>query len=225
VPLQAALIPPAGDSGRDGRSTPITGIQFDLTHNDDLLSFQSASGLTRVNHPLPPPWKGGGITDTFVASPLLFKEGAGSGLDTIGSLAFQVYLTDSSETPLTLSNILLSTPGFEPDCIATIDSNSSGFTYLYRCGDSELQGFLQTGTVPLQIESIVPIPANASLRVEGSGQNVEAELFDALGRETLPPTLHPLPFTLDVSSLPSGTYFLRLSQNGYVQSREISIER
>ncbi|HEX5317137.1 MAG TPA: choice-of-anchor D domain-containing protein, partial [Candidatus Kapabacteria bacterium] len=204
VPLRAALIPPAqltlslspaqsaksgqavtfyvilaGDSGRDGRSTPLTGIQFDLTHNDDLLSFQSASGVTRVNHPLPRPWKGGGITDTFVASPLLFKEGAGGGLDTIGSLAFQVYLTDSNETPLTISNISFQNSlGLPNDCIASFGDSGSGFTYNYQCGEHLIQDAMRG--VPFTIESIVPNPATNSITVTVVGAMPSLELDDVL---------------------------------------------
>jgi photosystem II stability/assembly factor-like uncharacterized protein len=73
--------------------------------------------------------------------------------------------------------------------------------------------------------SLSPNPARASLRVEGVGQPVEAELTDELGRNTLEPALYTLPFTLDVKSIPSGVYYLRLSQGGFVQTRRVVIER
>ncbi|HET6400753.1 MAG TPA: hypothetical protein VFH95_05065, partial [Candidatus Kapabacteria bacterium] len=150
VPLQATAIPPAkfqlslspaqsahagqevtfyvilsGDTGAAARE--LTGITFDLTHNDDLLSFLKATGVTvsGTGNILHFAWKVGLEAPTYA--------------DTIGTLSFQVYLTDSNTTPLTLSNISLSTPGFEPDCIASIDDSASGFTYLYQCGEHLLQ--------------------------------------------------------------------------------------
>jgi len=236
VPLRAAAIPPAqlkltlspAQSGKDGQvvtfylilsgdtgaaAKELQSITFDLTHNDDLLSYLNASGLTETG-------KSAGTAPLhFSASPIPVS-------DTIGAIAFRVYLTDSSTTPLTLSNISLSTPGFEPDCIASIDDSASGFTYLYQCGEHLLQDAMLG--VPFTIESIIPNPATATLRVKGRGQGVKVELDDALGRSVLPAansfTLYPLPFTLNVSGLPSGTYFLRFSQNGYVQTRQVSIE-
>ena len=92
------------------------------------------------------------------------------------------------------------------------------------CGDSLILAAMEH-TPPFAIQSIVPNPAQNSLRVEGNGQGVTAELDDALGRAVVPVTLYPLPVTLDVHSLPSGIYYLRFSSNGYVETRSISIAR
>jgi hypothetical protein len=142
------------------------------------------------NHPLPPPWKGG------------------------GSSAF-VYL-DSAH---------LYGKRLNCDCqalsVANPDSVEIDFT---GCGDSTLARFMQTGS-PFTIESIVPNPARSSLRVEGKGQGVTCEFEDELGRSILPSTLYALPFTLDVKSIPSGVYYLRLSQGGFVQTRRIIIQK
>jgi hypothetical protein len=142
------------------------------------------------NHPLPPPWKGG------------------------GSSAF-VYL-DSAH---------LYGHRLNCDCqalsVANPDSVEIDFT---GCGDSTLARFMQTGS-PFTIESIVPNPARSSLRVEGKGQGVSCEFTDNLGRSILPSTLYALPFTLDVKSIPSGVYYLRLSQDGFVQTRRIIIQK
>ncbi|HEX5315026.1 MAG TPA: T9SS type A sorting domain-containing protein, partial [Candidatus Kapabacteria bacterium] len=130
-------------------------------------------------------------------------------------LRFKTYLASSS------AKIYLDSANFYGGCQTCAcslsangpDSVEIDFT---GCGDSTILAAMEDHA-PFSIESIVPNPAFASLRVEGSGQSVKAELFDALGKETLPPTLYALPFTLNVSLLPSGTYFLRLSQDGYVQ--------
>src|SRR5665213_824385 len=251
VPLLATSIPPArlrlvvspSDSTSGGLKITcyvmlegqipaglISALHFDITHNDDLLSFLKASGagLTIVNTSP----KSGIVTQSFTLSPI-------PNLVTIGMLKFQVYLADSTSTPIALSNISFTTSLDLPlDCIASIADTGAQFTYVYRCGDHTLQNFMLTGGMPFSIESIVPNPAQSEIevRVEGGAlATLTCELYDALGnRVLLQPLDHPpAPSysaslrrrgSIDVSSLPSGTYFLRLSQNGYVQSRQISIE-
>ena len=252
VPLEATILPPAqlqvgleaptyaahagdlvtfyvvltGDTGAAARE--LTGIQFDLTHNDDLLSYVGASGVV--------------VTGTGTILHIAWESRAGSPTyaDTIGTLSFRVYLTDSSETPLTLSNISFENSlGLAPDCIASIDNSGSGFTYLYRCGEQEIQNFMQTGKVELEITSVVPNPAKNALtvRVETAQPlSLRCQLFDALGKIVLDERpgagtvalnsgSEASTFALDVSKLPSGMYFLRLSNGRCTQSRSVTIER
>ncbi|HWF43966.1 MAG TPA: T9SS type A sorting domain-containing protein [Candidatus Kapabacteria bacterium] len=203
--------------GENVRSTSLRALQFDLTHDDDMLSLVSATGAG-LSHFRLPGTAGSTRRDSFAVSPIPSS-------DTLGTLSFQVYLTKDSTTPLTLSNITFdNTSGLSPDCIASVGDSGGAFTYIYSCGDRTLQHFMQTGS-PFSIESIVPNPARVSFRVEGNGQRVEAELDDILGGNILLPALYALPFTLDVKSIPSGVYYLRLSQGGFVQTRKVVIER
>jgi hypothetical protein len=203
---------------------PVNSIRFDLTHNDDLLGFASDSGVSIE--------RGTSInsieTDTIVW-------GSSSGLpassvpDTIGSLTFRVYLTDSSATALALSNISFDDAlGISPDCIASLDDSGSNFTYIFECGDGLIQDAMNR--LPFSTISIIPNPSSSSITVtvsgvRGPGSGVDVEMFDLLGNSVL--TQHSALSTqrLDVSLLPSGTYYLRLSQGGYVQSRQVVIER
>ncbi len=233
VPLRAALLPPArlqlllspaqsayagqvvtfyviftGDTGMAANA--LSGISFDLTHNDNLLALQNVTGLT---------WLPGAAnstrTDTFA-----WKVGleAPTYADTIGILRFKVYLTDSSTTPLTLSNIALSANGIEPDCIASVDSNGSGFTYLYQCGEGEIQGFLRSGAISFG-EPNYPNPLNAAggfkttvpFTTYGSGV-ASIRIVDAVGKVVLSDNeeathagQHFFYFTAE--DLPSGTYY------------------
>ena len=171
---------------------------------DPLLHAEFHTYLTpSEDHPLPAPSKGGGIS-TFIY------------LDSAQSYFPQT-------TPCAATVLSLDSP----------DSVEIDFT---GCGDSTLVAAMQ-GQPLFTITSIVPNPARTSLTVTVSGvrepgSGIECELFDALGNSVL--TQHSAHFdllragvstqNLDVASLPSGIYFLRLSENGYVQSRQISIE-
>ncbi len=229
-----ALSPPL--SARDGQAvtfqvllngkppTGITALHFDLTHNDDLLSYTGMSGAgLSLDQTVP---QAGIVTQRFTLSPV-------AGRDTIGTLTFQVYLTDSSSTPLTLSNVSFDNSLDLPsDCIASVEDSGSGFTYLYRCGDQLIQDAMKH--VPFTIASIVPNPARNEIRVSGIGlggkrgnvQTVKIEVFDLLGRaENIRSESMENGFDLDVSSLRDGTYSLRIAKQGYVEIRTISILR
>ena len=244
VPMQASIIQPAqlhlalsqpqSGENRDmvtfyltltgtGNDSAVNAITFNLMHNNDLLSFLSASGVTVTGTGGTPALQ----VQHILISPLLFKEGAGGGwADTIGSLTFQVYLTDSTETPLTLSNISFNNSLNLPnDCIASIDDASSGFTYTYQCGEQIIQDAMNS--IPFSITSIVPNPAQNEITISGAGlQSTTVALYDVLGREQdVRGTSLQNGVSLDVSNIPSGNYYLRMSESGFVQTRKIAIER
>ncbi len=96
------------------------------------------------------------------------------------------------------------------------------------CGDSTILAAME-GQPPFTIASIVPNPASTSLTVTVSGDplsGMDYQLFDALGNCVLTePGVRRTPLQMDVSALPSGVYFLRLSSGGYAVSRSVAIER
>jgi hypothetical protein len=211
VPLTANIIQPAKfhlslsspDSGKDGQKVTfylilsgtnpanvVSAINFDFIENSDLLTFVSVSGA--------------GLAESGSA-PLHFTYAWGSASslpDTIGAVTFRVYLTDSSATPLTLSNITFEdTLGLPPDCIASIDSAGTNFTYIYQCGNNLLQNELLG--LPIPVLQIIPDPATGSITVKGSAGPFT--IFDPLGRSYQMPGMAN---TLDISSLPSGVYFV-----------------
>ena len=215
-------------TGQDVRSTSLQNITFDLTHNDDLLTFVHASGVGLQHSRL-----AGTPASTRDSFAWVVPSPAPPPLDTIGTLTFQVYLTDSTSTPLTLSNISFTNSLKLPnDCVASIDDASSGFTYNFRCGEQMIQDAM--AGVPFTITSIVPNPAQDEITVEvaavGDLHAISYEMYDALGTGVLGTTPQPPPLvrgggvTLDVSDVPSGLYFLRLSEGGYAQSRSVVVE-
>ena len=117
-------------------------------------------------------------------------------------------------TPCAPTTLSLQTPG-------SVEIDFTG------CGDSTLVAAMQ-GAPPFSIESIIPNPARTELtvRVVGAGAGaITCELFDALGNSVLTEHFAPSTLHLDVSSLPSGIYFLRLSSGVYAISRSVAIER
>jgi hypothetical protein len=148
--------------------------------------------------------------------------------DTIGILKFKVYLTDSTSTQLSLSNISFTTSSaLAPDCIASIGDTGASFAYLYRCGDSILLEAMQDKLL-FSISNIVPNPASTEITigvVSSTVVPIKYELYDALGAVRASGEISSRASTVDVHALPSGMYYLRCSAQGYVQSRSISIAR
>jgi len=241
VQLQASLLRPASlkivldpsDSAFSGASvtgyivlqgavpsSEITSLSFDITHNDDLLTFVNAVGVGLTV-------SGTGTAQLhFTLSPVV---GGASKLDTIGRLTFRVYLTDSLTTQLSVSNISFSPffMGVQPDCIASIGDTGASFTYLSRCGDKTIQEAMN-GVLPFSIESIQPNPASSNIEIKlrkSSSSPTDYALFDAIGRTIISNQMTTSQFMFDVSDVPAGYYYIRLSQNGYVQTRSVAIER
>ncbi len=239
IPLTASIIPPAhlelalspSDTATAGSvvrcyvilegkvpTGAISGLHFDITHNDDLLTYESASGVTML-----------GTGGTPALQVLQFSAGSPAGsltyADTIGTITFRVYLSDSSYTPLTLSNVSFTNSlELAANCVASIADSGASFTYLYSCGEPLIQdGML--GTLPFVITGIVPNPAQDEITVQLSGnEQPEIEMYDALGRgQDVRSTSLQSGVLLDVSNVPSGIYFLRLSMDGYMESRSIVI--
>ncbi len=242
IPVTASIIPPAhlvldlspSDTTTAGSMVrcyvllegtvpagAISGLDFDITHNDDLLSYQNANGFTMT-----------GSAGTAQLQALQFtagsQAGSATGVDTIGSISFRVYLTDSSSTPLTLSNVTFTNSlSLADNCVAGIVDSGASFTYLFSCGEPLIQDAM-LGTLPFTITGIIPNPAQDEITVSVAGVGdhhaVSIEMFDALGRgQDVRSTSLQSGLTLDVSNVPSGIYFLRVSSGGYVQSRSVVI--
>jgi hypothetical protein len=150
-------------------------------------------------------------------------------------LTFKTYL-GSSSAKVYLDSANLYGSRQNCDCaalsVAPADSVQINFT---GCGDSLILAAMND-SLPFYIERIQPNPAQDKITVMLSGSaNPTIEMYDALGRIVLVPPTTPQPppsleggvggaIVLDVTNVPSGIYFLRLSMGGYVQSRSVVVQ-
>jgi hypothetical protein len=183
---------------------------FDLIHNDDLLSFDTAigDGLSVTSDPQ----INGMMTQHFALAPVPLT-------DTVGRLVFTAYLSRVDSTALvpvkfSFRNAL----SLSPDCIATLDDSGSSFTYIPSCSDDLLQALLRSEQI--KIDRIVPNPAREIVRVKGSEFGVsDIQVYDVMGRRmSVPVNITPQPhalaeeveFGLDVRGLAEGMYYMQV---------------
>jgi hypothetical protein len=214
-----------------GDRTNLSGLQFDLTHDDDLLSFDSthADGLHQESVSM----SGSDATRHFTLKPLPAS-------DTVGTITFTTRLSRKGATPITISNVLLANnSGKAPSCIGALNEAGSNFTYLYTCGEDILQRMLNGKTIT--IDGITPNPARDDIEVHlrGIDDNVtslQLSIYDVLGREVWHSdeavrkevgqstrVLHA-----SVNTLSEGVHYIRISTNEgrwTIGTRRIAIER
>jgi hypothetical protein len=186
-------------------------VDFHLIYNDDLFSFvkpmeadvQSVSATVLTD----------GRTDrAFAMKPATDR-------DTIAHMQFTSYLAKDHHSDFIIAGQqFLSGGETSPACIATMDTMASipGVTLITACGDSALTAALDGQ--PLTIASLTPNPAGSAVEVtlEGNGSTeaaIHASLRDMLGREVWQSNVTGA-FTIDVSALPSGVYFLEVRGQG-----------
>ena len=74
--------------------------------------------------------------------------------------------------------------------------------------------------LPFAIKSIIPNPTNGELRIEVTGDaQLHYDLFDVLGNNLRSGELTN--HHLNIQSLPSGSYYLRLSTPDHAETRRI----
>ncbi len=109
------------------------------------------------------------------------------------------------------------------DCPVLANGSDSVEIDFQGCGNPTILAAMEHAP-PFSIESIVPNPAQSKIRITLSAP-ASYSLFDQLGITRLTGNLSSIPSEIDVTSLPSGSYYLRLTSNGYTITRKIQIER
>ncbi len=139
-------------------------------------------------------------------------------------LTFKTYLT-SSTAKVYLDSANLYGHRLNCDCAALSTSGPDSVQINFTgCADSLLLAAMND-SLPFYIESIQPNPAQNEITVTLSGSaNPQIEIYDALGREQdVRSTSLQSGVSLDVSNVPAGIYFIRVSEGGYVQSRSVVV--
>jgi photosystem II stability/assembly factor-like uncharacterized protein len=125
---------------------------------------------------------------------------------------------DSLTVPSSTSPCEFSIP---PMAVSTINP-------LANCGASTISKFMRTGRIPSI--TIYPNPTNATIHIQSSQQiaGCRLSIFDPLGKafiETTVDLTKDVPKTIDVSTLSSGVYSVRLQGDGYATSQVLIIAK
>jgi len=209
----------------------VTGLDLYVTYNHDLLSLLVADfrntlipGLTTIT---PTPFDQ--FTDKIQLkfTPALNLNSAG----VIVRLLFQTYISDSSSGNIQVHTSFLNS---QPCPLGIfVEQDSGKFTGIDTCGTSLLRS--EMAHLPLQINSVIPNPSNGSFIIDidrhvFAGEPVHLSLFDMLGNEVwntdyLSSSINQKISCMMPSSVSAGSYFLRASIIGHVESQKIVIAK
>ncbi len=142
----------------------------------------------------------------------------------IARLDCEAYLTDVMSGKVALSGV--ATEPAPSKCYTLTSDTLTTMTFAYApgCDDTLLSRVVNERI--FKVESIVPNPAKNEIwvRILNFGDPVAGDLYDALGHHALGVS-DVRSTSIPVTSLPSGTYYLRLSSGGHVTTRRIEIEK
>ena len=153
----------------------------------------------------------------------------------IATLTCQAFVTDTMQTAIFLDPVSIAADANNDVCFGiSSDTEEMSFTLDPVCPDDMLSGFVATHS--FTIESIVPNPAQNKITVvvsspdsgkPGGLPHMDVGMYDVLGNH-LSPALsleRRGGFTLDVSTIPEGSYYLRITSGGEVVTRSVVIRR
>jgi hypothetical protein len=196
----------------------ITAVKLRLNFNTNLISPISVSYSNTL-----PPYDNAGI-DLSIPVAAGFNPASET---EIARVSCQAFVTDTLATVIGVSNSSL-VSGSSCIEISTKPAEVS-FAIDQECGDSMLSRFIRSRSI--QIKDVRPNPAATSITVtliEHQRTELQVQLFDCLGREVLSAFVSQSQVKLDVSSLPQGAYYLRMSEvgsNAAIGTRRVEIVR
>jgi hypothetical protein len=196
-------------------------ITFGLSFNGDLLTVLSPQSLVTGMAIIPGissrtlPAKLETQTYEFYGSPFITF----SRNQPIAEFTFIVTLTDTTTTPLFMSDILLNSNELDyAKCTLGVITAQTSAELTLLCGDSTLREFMRSGNViGLRIAPTFPNPITARTNFKAtlpftsqSKQKVRFVIIDMLGNVVMTTTKEANAgsnaLELDASNLPSGTY-------------------
>ena len=158
----------------------------------------------------------------------------------IATLTCQAFVTDTMQTAIFLDPVSIAADANQDVCFGiSSDTEVMSFTLDPVCPDDMLTGFV--GTHSFTIESIVPNPASNTITVRVSyldsdkpgglphigSLHMDVGMYDVLGHGLSPVLSSEAQgrFDLDVSAIPEGSYYLRITSGGEVVTRSFVIRR
>lgn len=207
----------------------INRVRFGLAFRQDLFRFYTmdpGAGLTLVN-PVAEPSSENNLLDTvwFEATGELKASGV------LATAQFGLRLARDTFSMFEIIDPVMYDERGEA-CYMTIAKTPAPFTPIEFCGEETIRQYLHN-RLPQSIVQITPNPANEKISivydVNVPNSTVTVELFDVLGQkvQTLVERSHEVgrhTETVNALGIPSGTYTLRISGNGRVESRSVMLK-
>jgi hypothetical protein len=142
------------------------------------------------------------------------------GTTSLATVTVKVMLHQSDSTAIALSNVTWLGQNQDSLCYVSGTSTSAVFRYDPLCASAELQHFLNTGTIALSIQSILPNPVEHSATIGFTANTtglVNVAIYNVMGSEVRRLIDHaamkPGVYTVQLpgEGLASGVYFCRIT--------------
>jgi len=200
-------------------------LSISVTFDSDVLSHLIDSSV--------PGWTMQTISNENGLMKLQLNKSAGTVLhpdSIIAWINFRVNLAPRLSTTITLNEVNWDADTSYHDCmVASLSSADSVLLNVtLSCGDTLMLQMLRGQKPSFDIVSLRPNPASGVLHIDlknNLGAPIRVQLFDALGVIKKDEQWKMSEPTLDVSTLPSGIYYLRLSQANSVQTRKVVVQK
>lgn len=210
----------------------IRGYRMKIAYRQDLLKLidvRDESGFDVTVSEISGRGDGAGALDTIEVS----ATGDLTDQDLLATLNFQLMVARDSSTTIDILDAQLLDAEGTAVCYAALQRIPANFVPQDICGDKVLRSALNNRLMIREIR-IGPNPAHDVVDLDfelASESSVSMEVFDVLGQQAMAPAeFVDLPAgrnrrQIDVSQLPSGTYYLRIYSSHGTSSHAITVRR
>jgi hypothetical protein len=204
-------------------------IKFGVSFRQDLfrfLTFDAAGGLSATKTDPPASNDQNDIVWIEVSGDLTTQ-------DVLGTLQFQLLVARDIESPFEIITPVAYAADGSEACYMSVANINAAFTPQDLCGDKVLREYLND-RLPTSLIEMSPNPAADQIKltydVGANDLPVTIEVFDVLG-QSVQTVMNAKPHqlgrhfeTIDASTLPSGTYTVRIVGGGRVTSHQVKVE-
>jgi hypothetical protein len=207
----------------DNTNLSVDGITFDFEYNTDLLTMIDPNlqgTLSNSGSPFDLQHTASGAT---LFLPGTFKTSTAM---PVVNLRFRSFVTDTNCTELHIRSIR-PFPNGNANCVLAVEVDSAQICFTPLCGDALLQRQMRSkGLAPIEL-SIDPANNELSITSDQLTSDAQLQIYDVLGflRTTATTASRVNKMSLDVSSLRSGTYCLRITTPISTRSKLFHITR